>query len=181
MRIIAGTSHGTKLETLEGDEITRPTAERVKEGIFSSVQFMLEQARVLDLFAGSGQLGIEALSRGAEKCVFIDESRDACEVVRRNLKAAGFFKNAVVAQTAAQSYLAACKEQFDLVLLDPPYHHDTVQAVLPLIERVTAKNGTVIAETEYGVDMPHSVGALKLKKQYKYGTIAVARYVKESD
>ena len=96
MRIIAGISHGTRLETLEGGDVTRPTAERVKEGIFSSVQFMLEKARVLDLFAGSGQLGIEALSRGAEKCVFIDESRDACEVVRRNLKAAGFFKNAVV-------------------------------------------------------------------------------------
>ena len=79
MRVISGTARGTRLAALPGEEITRPTVDRVKEGMFSAVQFLLAGARVLDLFAGSGQLGIEALSRGAARCVFIDSSREACE------------------------------------------------------------------------------------------------------
>lgn len=86
MRVISGTARGTRLAALPGEEITRPTVDRVKEGMFSAVQFLLAGARVLDLFAGSGQLGIEALSRGAARCVFIDSSREACAVVRQNLR-----------------------------------------------------------------------------------------------
>ena len=99
MRVISGTARGTRLAALPGEEITRPTVDRVKEGMFSAVQFLLAGARVLDLFAGSGQLGIEALSRGAARCVFIDSSREACAVVRQNLKAAGLFEKASVAET----------------------------------------------------------------------------------
>ena len=115
MRVISGTARGTRLAALPGEEITRPTVDRVKEGMFSAVQFLLAGARVLDLFAGSGQLGIEALSRGAARCVFIDSSREACAVVRQNLKAAGLFEKASVAETAAEMYLAACRERFPAV------------------------------------------------------------------
>ena len=176
MRVIAGAARGVKLETLPGEDITRPTQDRVKEGMFSAVQFLLPGARVLELFAGSGQLGIEALSRGAARCVFIDENRGACAVVRQNLKAAGLYEKASVAQTGASQYLSACREQFDLILLDPPYGHGTVAALLPALARATAPGGTVLAETEYGAQLPDRCGALALKKRYKYGKTAFARY-----
>ena len=160
MRVIAGTARGTRLRTLDGTDVTRPTVDRVKEAMFSSVQFMLGGARVLDLFAGSGQLGIEALSRGAQDCVFVDEDR------------------ARVTNTSAQAYLHSCRQTFDLVLLDPPYRAGTVQEVLPLVERVLSPGGVVLAETEYGCKLPETCGSLKLAKQYKYGTVAVTRYEK---
>jgi 16S rRNA (guanine(966)-N(2))-methyltransferase RsmD len=181
MRVIAGTARGTKLATLPGEDVARPTLNRAKEGLFSAVQFLLPHARVLDLCAGSGQLGIEALSRGARRCVFIDQNRDACAVIRQNLKAADLFDRASVAQAEAQAYLATCREQFDLVVLDPPYHHDTVAQLLPAIAKVVAPGGMVMAETEYGAALPETCGCLRLKKQYKYGTVALARYENEDE
>ena len=180
MRVISGIARGVKLTALPGEAVTRPTQDRVKEGMFSAVQFMLEGARVLDLFAGSGQLGIEALSRGAARCVFIDENREACAVVRQNLKAAGLFEKASVAGQGAAQYLSACREQFDLILLDPPYRRDAVAAVLPAVAAVTAPGGVVLAETEYGAPLPERCGCLVLKKQYKYGKSAFARYEAET-
>ena len=141
MRVISGTARGTRLAALPGEEITRPTVDRVKEGMFSAVQFLLAGARVLDLFAGSGQLGIEALSRGAARCVFIDSSRE----------------------------------------LDPPYRQGTVAALLPAVAAVTAPGGTVLAETEHGASLPERCGTLTLKKQYKYGTVALARYEADAE
>ncbi|MEG1274956.1 MAG: 16S rRNA (guanine(966)-N(2))-methyltransferase RsmD [Ruthenibacterium sp.] len=176
MRVIAGIARNTRLVALPGDDVTRPTIDRVKEGMFSAVHFMIEGARVLDLCAGSGQLGIEALSRGAARCVFIDQSRDAVAVILQNLKAAGLMEKASVAQISAESYLAACREQFDLILMDPPYRNGTVAALLPQVARVTAPGGVVMAETEYGASLPEVCGGLTLKKQYKYSTVALARY-----
>lgn len=176
MRVIAGIARGTRLVALQGDDVTRPTIDRVKEGLFSAVHFMVEGARVLDLFAGSGQLGIEALSRGAAYCVFTDHSREAVTAIRENLKAAGLIAHASVAQTVAESYLAACRERFDLVLLDPPYRAGTVAKLLPQVARVIASDGIVMAETEYGAPMPERVGRLTLKKQYRYGAVVLTRY-----
>ncbi|MEG2930427.1 MAG: 16S rRNA (guanine(966)-N(2))-methyltransferase RsmD [Ruthenibacterium sp.] len=176
MRVIAGIARNTRLVALPGDDVTRPTIDRVKEGMFSAVHFMIEGARVLDLCAGSGQLGLEALSRGAARCVFIDQSRDAVAVILQNLKASGLAEKASVAQISAESYLAACREQFDLILMDPPYRQGIAAALLPQTARVIAPGGTVIAETEYGAQMPGECGALTLKKQYKYGAVALARY-----
>ncbi len=180
MRVISGSARGIRLAALPGEDITRPTADRVKEGLFSAVHFLLEGAKTLDLFAGSGQLGIEALSRGAAHCVFIEQSRDACAVIRQNLKAAGLFEKASVAQMTAEAYLSACPERFDMILLDPPYRHDTVAALLPYIERVTAPGGTVMAETERGAQLPEQCGALTFKKKYRYGTVELSRYEAES-
>ena len=161
MRVITGTARGVPLKAPKGMD-TRPTMDQVKEGIFSAIQFEVEGRRALDLFAGSGQLGIEALSRGAARCVFIDSSREACAVVRQNLKAAGLFEKASVAETAAEMYLAACRERFDLVLLDPPYRQGTVAALLPAVAAVTAPGGTVLAETEHGASLPERCGTLTL-------------------
>ena len=119
MRVISGTARGTKLTALPGEEITRPTVDRVKEGMFSALHFELPGARVLDLFAGSGQLGIEALSRGAASCVFLDQDRAAVAVIAANCRAAGVFGSSRVAQGEAGAFLAAAKERFHIVLLDP--------------------------------------------------------------
>ena len=120
MRIITGSARGRRLETLSGEE-TRPTSEKVKEALFSAIQFDIEGRRVLDLFAGSGQLGIEALSRGASGCVFVDRNPAAVEVIRRNLKAAGLSEaSQAVAQDVA-SFLVRPGDSFDVAFLDPPY------------------------------------------------------------
>lgn len=176
MRVISGEARGVRLAALPGEDVTRPTADRVKEGMFSAVQFMLQGARVADLFSGSGQLGIEALSRGAAHCVFVEQDRGACAVIARNLKAAGLSGRADVVQMRVEAYLAACPDRFDLILLDPPYMHDTVPALLPAIAGVAVPGATVFAETEKGARLPERCGVLTLKKQYRYGTVALARY-----
>ena len=122
MRIITGSAKGKKLVSLEGDA-TRPTSERIKEAIFSSIQFDVEGRRVLDLFAGSGQMGLEALSRGASKATFIDLSREAMEIVKQNAKITGFFDKSHFLVSDWRNYIrkASGREQFDLVFVDPPY------------------------------------------------------------
>ena len=115
MRVIAGEARGRRLEALPGTDVTRPTLSQVKEAMFSIVQFDLPGARVLDLYAGSGQLGIEALSRGAARCVFLDENREAVSIVMRNCKACGVFDRSRVNIGEAARFLSACREQFDLV------------------------------------------------------------------
>ncbi len=178
MRVIAGEARGRRLEALPGTDVTRPTLDQVKEAMFSIVQFELPGARVLDLYAGSGQLGIEALSRGAARCVFLDENRDAVNVVMKNCKACGVFSRSRVDIGEASRYLSVCREQFDLVLLDPPFRRGTLEAILPAVDRVTAPGGTVLCESETGLVMPVEAGSLKLQKQYKYGKVLLWRYTK---
>ena len=122
MRIITGSAKGKRLETLEG-EATRPTSERIKEAIFSSIQFEIEDRRVLDLFAGSGQMGLEALSRGASRATFIDSSREAMEIVKKNARLTGLDDNCHYLVSDWKNYIrkASGREQFDLVFVDPPY------------------------------------------------------------
>ena len=179
MRVIAGEARGRRLEALPGTDVTRPTLSQVKEAMFSIVQFDLPGARVLDLYAGSGQLGIEALSRGAARCVFLDESREAVSIVMRNCKACGVFDRSRVNIGEAARFLSACREQFDLVLLDPPFHYDTLNEVLPALADKVAPGGVVLAESEREAALPERAGALVLAKQYYYGKIMVSRYEKE--
>jgi 16S rRNA (guanine(966)-N(2))-methyltransferase RsmD len=122
MRVITGTARGKRLKTLEGDA-TRPTSERIKGAIFSSIQFEIEGRRVLDLFAGSGQMGIEALSRGAESAFFVDSSREAMEIVKANVTDCGFAAKSKYLVQDYRNYIrkASGREGFDLVFIDPPY------------------------------------------------------------
>ncbi len=122
LRIITGSAKGKKLITLEG-EATRPTSERIKEAVFSSIQFDIENRVVLDLFAGSGQLGLEALSRGAERAMFVDSEREAIEVVKKNIASTGFDGRAKFIVSDWRNYIrkASSREAFDLVFVDPPY------------------------------------------------------------
>ena len=171
MRVIAGEARGRRLEALPGTDVTRPTLDQVKEAMFSIVQFDLPGARVLDLYAGSGQLGIEALSRGAARCVFLDENRDAVNIVMKNCKNCGVFDRSRVNIGEAARYLSACHEQFDLVLLDPPFRGGTLEKILPGVEKRVAPGGIVLCESETGLVLPAEVGSLTLKKQYKYGKV----------
>ena len=180
MRVISGTARGTKLESLEGLS-TRPTIDRVKEGIFSSIQFVVPGARVLDLFAGSGQMGIECLSRGAQQAVFVDSNRDAANIVIKNVKSCSLFDKARVVNMSARDFLRGTKDQFDLVFLDPPYNMGILDEIMEKVYQITAPGGIIMAESELGWSLKNEIPGLEQKKQYKYGKVLVTKFVKENE
>lgn len=181
MRVITGSARGRKLKTLEGGDIVRPTTDKVKEAMFSIVHFELENATVLDAFAGSGQLGIEALSRGARKAYFVDANKKAFETVKENLKTTNLFDRAVVLNTDTLSFLNGTKEQFDVVLLDPPYQKGLVQSALPLLSRCCKPNALVVCETDFTEDLPDSAGSLQKQREYKYSKTKLTTYRKQEE
>lgn len=178
MRVITGTARGCRLKTLEGQS-TRPTAERVKEGIFSALCFEIEGRRVLDLFAGSGQMGLEALSRGAKSCVFVDSSREAAEVVRQNLRTTKLETNATVLCREALSFLAQTTDCFDMVFLDPPYASDLLLPCLEQLGAKTSPSATVVCETDKEFLLPDDVSDWRLHRLYRYGRVFVRIYRKK--
>ena len=148
MHIITGSARGVKLETLKGEQ-TRPTSERAKEAIFSMLQFDLEGRRVLDLFAGSGQMGLEALSRGAASAVLVDKAKEAVVVVTRNAQKTKLAERTRIVTADAMSYLARCTDApFHLVFLDPPYAAGLLPSVLRslLDNKLLTAGATVVAE-----------------------------------
>ncbi|SMC41621.1 16S rRNA (guanine(966)-N(2))-methyltransferase RsmD [Papillibacter cinnamivorans] len=179
MRVITGTARGRKLKALQGNE-TRPTADRVKEAVFSVIQFDVEGRRVLDLFAGSGQMGIEALSRGASSAVFVDMSPQAAAVIRENLSAAGFTRNSRLVTADGIGFLSSAKEQFDLIFLDPPYATKLINQALKLIEGfdILAKDGIIICESDVKSPEPEAPSPLRLHREYRYGRTKIRFYTK---
>lgn len=175
MRVITGIARGRRLETLPGED-TRPTAERVKEALFSILHFELEGRRVLDLFAGSGQLGIEALSRGAAGCVFVDKNPAAAEIIRRNLHAAGLHAHTQVLSTDAAAYLARCGDRFDIAFLDPPYASGLAADLLEATAARMTPGGVIVCETDTSADMPEQAGGFRLVRQYRYGKVMLHLY-----
>ncbi len=180
MRVITGTARGRKLKTLESFDV-RPTTDKVKEAVFSIVQFDIDGSVVLDLFSGSGQMGIEALSRGASYAYFVDSSRESCEVTKENLMSTGLFSNARVANMDAFDFLKTAKYSFDIAILDPPYKKGIIEKVLPVLEPKLSENAKVICEHETGLELPETVGRLYLRKKYKYGKIEVSLYCIKGD
>lgn len=177
MRIITGTARGTKLESLEGEEITRPTADRVKEGIFSAIQFDITGKRVLDLFAGSGQLALEALSRGAESAVLIDESEKAVEIIKQNAKKTNLMKKCRIARQDYSEYLKSAnnREKFGIIFIDPPYVKDVPNEVLKKLCRTNIiDNGGIVVCESCRDDMNSDIYNLTFVKKYKYGKTYVA-------
>ena len=176
MRVITGSARGRTLATLEGGDIVRPTTDRVKEAMFSILQFDLEGRRVLDLFGGSGQLGIEALSRGAEKCTFVDSDPKSVEVIKQNLECTKLTDSAVVLQTDSLAYARMTGDVFDIVLLDPPYATGLLQKALALLEGRVSKGGIIMCELPLGEEMPEAAGGFPLAKRYKYGKTELVVY-----
>ena len=151
MRIITGSAKGIKLLTLEGDN-TRPTSERAKEALFSMIQFDIEGRRVLDLFAGSGQLGLEALSRGAEFCMFTDSSSDAVAIIRKNIEKTRFADKKKTHITDYRNFLLKSdgREGFDIIFLDPPYASGALTDALMRLyrTRLMRRGCLIVCESE---------------------------------
>ena len=172
MRIISGSAKGRKLKELQGMD-TRPTTGKVKESLFSIIQFELEGRRILDLFAGTGQLGLEALSRGAERCTFVERRKEAAALVRENVELCRFADRAQVVQGEAQSFLRGCKERFDVILLDPPYHTDLLEQSLELITRfdILREHGIIVCESRAEWSAPELTPPYETGREYRYGQI----------
>ena len=178
MRVISGSVRGRRLKTPENYDI-RPTTDNVKESLFNIIQFDIEGRRVLDLFAGTGQLGIECLSRGADSVVFIDQSREAVKIIRENLKACGL--SAPVLQQGALSYLRGCGS-FDLIFVDPPYDSGLYEPVLNVINSVDilSDGGIIVCESRRETPMPELAAPYHKRREYRYGKVKLTLYVKES-
>ena len=181
MRIISGTARGRRLKEPANYDI-RPTTDKVKESIFNIIQFEIEGRRVLDLFAGTGQLGLEALSRGAGSCVFVDESNAAIKIVGENIKTCGFEKQSQVLRSDALSAVARLGK-FDVILLDPPYDTELLNKVLAKIIEIDILkvNGIILCESRSEAKLPDVSAPYKLRKEYKYGKIKLTLYTREDD
>ncbi len=175
MRVITGSARGRFLQTLTGEDV-RPTIDRVKEAIFSIIQFEIEGRRVLDLFSGSGQMGIEALSRGAQSCIFVDKSRVATDIIKDNLRTTKLLEKSQVSLTDALTFIKTTKLKFDIIFLDPPYSKDLLQKSLALAAEKTAPGGVIICESLFSEDLPEKVGPMSLFRDYKYGKTKITVY-----
>ena len=182
MRVITGSARGRRLKELSGME-TRPTTDRVKESIFNIIQFDLEGRKVLDLFAGTGQLGIEALSRGAGSAVLVDVRKDAVALIKENLKLTGLHQRATVHQGDAMAFLAACREKFDLILVDPPYQTPLLEQAIEKIAAfdILTKHGIIMCESAVDKALPDLQPPYEKGKEYRYGKIKLTRYGRSAD
>ena len=177
MRIISGTMRGTKLFTLEGLN-TRPTLDRVKEALFSKINYELDDTTILDLFAGSGALALESLSRGAKKAVICDSSRDAIKIIKQNIEKTKTNDKTVLLNLDYKKALAKLQEEkikFDIVFLDPPYQTDFAEDAAKIIieSDMLNENGTIILETD---DKDRIISNLdtkliKIKDLKRYGRV----------
>ncbi len=177
MRVITGIARGKILKTLEGNDV-RPTSQKVKEAVFSALQFDIEGRRVLDLFAGSGQLGIEALSRGAESAVFVDNSAASIKIIKQNIESVGFGELSKVYMSDYSSFTAMSRDTFDIVFLDPPYQNGVLVPALKSVLPLMSDYGIIVCEYPAEVQLPQSIGGFEIAKTYRYGKINVSVYRK---
>lgn len=177
MRIISGKARGTKLYTLEGEN-TRPTLDRVKESIFNIIQNEIEGAKILDLFAGSGAIGLEFLSRGAEKAVLCDKSKEALNIIKKNIEKTHMEQNVQVFNTDFENCLEQLKnEQFDIIYLDPPYATDYILRSLNKIIKldIAKEESLIIIETDDESRIEKEIKNLDVEivDKRKYGRAAI--------
>ena len=180
MRVITGKARGIQLKTPQG-MLTRPTADRVKEALFSIIRFDLAGTKVLDLFGGTGQLGIEALSQGAQMAVFVDAREEACTLIRENLKKTHLESQASVLRCDYMEYLLRCREQFDIIFLDPPYAEAFLENALDQITEIDIlhSGGIIVTERPVGKDLSREYPHYSRSKDYKYGKTILTVYRKE--
>ena len=180
MRVITGKARGVALKTPDGMQ-TRPTADRVKEALFSIIQFEIPGAKVLDLFGGTGQLGIEALSRGAKTATFVDASDAACKLIKENLRRTKLESYASVVRSDYMEYLKRCKEKYQIIFLDPPYAEVFLENALKCITEIDIlqSGGIIIAERPLGKDLSYEFEGYSRSKDYKYGKVLLTIYRKD--
>lgn len=179
MRVITGKARGVQLKTPDG-MLTRPTTDRVKEALFSIINFEIPGAKVLDLFGGTGQLGIEALSRGAKSAVFVDAREEACKLIRENLKRTKLEQDAAVVRSDYLDYLGRCREQFNIIFLDPPYAEVFLENSLNRITEIDIlqSNGIIVTERPLGKELPWELAGYTRSRDYKYGKTLLTIYRK---
>ncbi len=180
MRVISGKARGIQLKTPEGLR-TRPTADRVKEALFSIIQFDVPGTRVLDLFGGTGQLGIEALSRGAKSAVFVDADEKACNLIKENLHRCKMDADGQVIRGDYLDYLTRCRQKFDIILLDPPYAEVFLENSLKKITEIDIleSGGIIVAERPVGKELLCDFSGFSRSKDYKYGQTLLTLYRKD--
>ncbi len=175
MRVITGTAKGRLIKTLDGLE-TRPTTQKVKEAIFSVLQFDIEGRRILDLFAGSGQMGIEALSRGASTAVFVDNSQKATSVIKDNIIRAGFQDRSEIYCRDSSLFLSSDKGKYDIVFVDPPYSKNMASKSLEALGKILSDHGIVVCEHDSHDVLPDKTESLEKIQTKSYGRICVSYY-----
>ena len=180
MRVITGKARGVQLKTPDG-MLTRPTADRVKEACFSIINFDIPGAKVLDLFGGTGQMGIEALSRGADSAVFVDMREDACKIIRENLKRTKLEAQAKVVRCDYLEYLRRSKEKFDIIILDPPYAEVFLENALKCVAEIDIlqSGGIIVTERPLGKELLCEFDGFSRSKDYKYGNTLLTLYRKD--
>ena len=180
MRVVSGTARGVVLKAPDGLS-TRPTADKVKEAMFSILHFDLPSTCVLDLFGGTGQLGIEAISRGAKSAVFVDESDTACILIRENLRRAKMEPQGRVVRSDYLSFLRSCRDKFDIILLDPPYAEVFLENALKCITEIDIlqSGGIIVCERPIGKELPWDYPGYTRSKDYKYGKTLITLYRKD--
>ena len=177
MRIISGSARGRRLKELQGMD-TRPTTDKVKEALFNIIQFDIEGRQVLDLFGGTGQLGLEALSRGAAHATFVDLRKEAVGIIRENLSLTGFSDRATVVQGDYLAFLTRCREKFDLIFLDPPYQSDLLDRALETIARfdILREHGIIVCESAAERTIPQLEAPYERGLEYRYGKIKLTLF-----
>ena len=180
MRVITGKARGVNLKTPDGMQ-TRPTADRVKEALFSIINFDIPNADVLDLFGGTGQLGIEALSRGAKESVFVDAQKSACTLIRENLKRTGLEEGAQVVCSDYADFLKKSVKSYDIILLDPPYAEKILENALKLITEIDIlqSGGIIVTERPVEKNLELSFPGYSRSKDYKYASTVLTIYRKD--
>lgn len=180
MRVITGKARGVQLKTPQG-MLTRPTTDRVKEALFSIINFDIPGAAVLDLFGGTGQLGIEALSRGAVSAVFVDAREDSCKLIKENLKRTKLDSCAKVLRSDYMDYLNRCRDKFQIIFLDPPYAEVFLENALKRITEIDIleSNGIIVTERPVGKELPWEQDGYTRSRDYKYGNTILTIYRKD--
>jgi 16S rRNA (guanine(966)-N(2))-methyltransferase RsmD len=176
MRVSGGTGRGQRLKVPTGSRV-RPTSDKVKQALFNILGDRVTDASFLDLYAGAGGIGIEALSRGASSVVFVDSSRESLSVVKKNIERTGFGERAQVVFAKVESYLKKPSGPYDIIFLDPPYAEE-LQPLLGLIagSGIVKSGGIVVAEHFKKKPSPEKAGNLVLSRQARYGDTVLAFY-----
>ena len=180
MRVITGKARGVQLKTPEGLD-TRPTTDRVKEALFSIIQFEIPGTAVLDLFGGTGQLGIEALSRGAASATFVDAGEAACKLIKENLRRTKLENQGKVLRSDYLQYLKTTREKFNIIFLDPPYAEVFLENALNCITEIDIlqTGGIIVCERPVGKELPWEYSGYTRSKDYKYGKTLITIYRKD--
>lgn len=181
MRVTAGSGKGRKLKVPSGGRV-RPTADKVKQALFNILGDLVQDAVFLDLYAGTGGIGVDALSRGASRAVFVDDSRDSLKAIQQNLESAGLKERATIIAAKAESFLKRAPEQFDIIFLDPPYTAEQ-PALLELVSgSAVLKDGSIVISEHFKKQRsPERQGMLVLYREAVYGDTVLAFYRKSSD